>query len=645
MTKPPKRNTSRKSISERLPIRLDSNDLHFEEILQQAPAMIAITTGTTFIMELANPLYLKAIGKKKDIIGKPLLYILPELKGQPILKILQGVLKKGKPFFGNEVSVMLDISNTGDPQERYFNFVYQPLRNRKGKVYGIMTHAVDVTDHVHARKQLEDSEGRFRAMADNIPNLAWMADPDGSIFWYNSRWFEYTGKNLKQMQGWGWKSVHDPKILPSVLEKWNDSIKKKKSFEMTFPLKGIDGTYRSFLTRIVPIKDKKGAVVRWFGTNTDISEQKKIENDLTESQLQLKAIWNGVLVAMALSDENGNVLDANNAYFELYGFSHDEVVGKNFSIIFPITVRDFAKKKYAEAFFGTDESSLIETKVISRDGTEHIVESQYSFIYDGEKRVAMLSVIKDVTDRRRLEIQKDEFLAVASHELKTPVTSIKAYGQVLQKIFMQQGDEKSTELLQKMDTQINKLTNLISDLLDVTKIHSGNLMFQPENFDFNSLIEEMVNDLQLTTEQHDLVLKLSNTATVFADKERLGQVLTNLISNAIKYSPHAAKIIIRSKKDADTITVTIQDFGIGISKEKQPHVFDRFYRASGPKESTFPGLGLGLYISSEIIKRMRGSISVQSIEGKGSTFSFTLPLKSRMPRGKNSLAKEEIKHE
>lgn len=261
------------------------------------------------------------------------------------------------------------------------------------------------------------------------------------------------------------------------------------------------------------------------------------------------------------------------------------------------------------------------------------------------KVVAVAGTTRDITDLRQLAQQKDDFIGIASHELKTPVTSIKAYGQVLQTMFKRRGEMKAVEALEKMDAQINKLTNLIGDLLDVTKIQSGRIEFHEDFFDFNELVNEIVDEMQLTTERHTLVKTLKKTKKVFGDRERIGQVLTNLISNAIKYSPHTKTINIFTIVENQNITLCVQDFGVGIPREKQDKIFEQFFRVSGPNHSTVPGLGLGLYISSEIIKRQGGRIWVESVEGKGSTFCIMLPIMRKKSKSKNRLVEEDIKHD
>lgn len=216
---------------------------------------------------------------------------------------------------------------------------------------------------------------------------------------------------------------------------------------------------------------------------------------------------------------------------------------------------------------------------------------------------------------------------MATHELKTPVTSIKAYAQVLKKVFAKRADPSLAQYLEKMDMQLNKLSNLISDLLDVSKLQSGQLYFNKENFNFNELVLEVVEEMQRTTEKHKLIAKIPQNAMVSADRDRLGQVITNFISNAIKYSPQADKIIIKTELKDGEVQLGVKDFGVGIPKESQPQIFEKFYRVEGRKQETFPGMGLGLYICSEIIRRQRGNIWVESELGQGSTFYFSLPLK------------------
>ncbi|TMD70364.1 MAG: HAMP domain-containing histidine kinase, partial [Chloroflexi bacterium] len=177
-----------------------------------------------------------------------------------------------------------------------------------------------------------------------------------------------------------------------------------------------------------------------------------------------------------------------------------------------------------------------------------------------------------------------------------------------------------------MDTQLNKLTKLINDLLDISKMQQGKLDYQEEPFDLVALIQEVVENLQAGTSTHQLLIEGRTEVQVYGDRDRIGQVLINLLTNAIKYSPRADTVSVRVSKDQENAMVSVQDCGIGIAAADHEHIFERFYQVTDREENIYPGLGMGLYICAEIIKRHHGRIWVESRKDHGSTFSFTLPL-------------------
>jgi signal transduction histidine kinase len=221
--------------------------------------------------------------------------------------------------------------------------------------------------------------------------------------------------------------------------------------------------------------------------------------------------------------------------------------------------------------------------------------------------------------------KKDEFINIASHELKTPVTSIKAYAEILQEKFEETGDVENASFLQKMNVQINRLSSLIGNLLDTSKISEGEMSLSKDNFDLNALIDERVEELQRLSAKHKLRFEGGSLKPLIADRERIGQVLTNIIINAIKYSPDGGEIFIKTASTDDGIEVSIQDNGIGIPSDWLNKIFDRFTRVDTLRHKDLPGLGLGLYISAGIIQSHRGRISVVSEVGTGSKFTIFLP--------------------
>jgi PAS domain S-box-containing protein len=227
---------------------------------------------------------------------------------------------------------------------------------------------------------------------------------------------------------------------------------------------------------------------------------------------------------------------------------------------------------------------------------------------------------------------RDDFIAAASHELRTPVTSLKVYTEVMLKQATKRRDETAMRSLQVMNNQIDRLSTLIVDLLDVAKIESGTLELRQEAFDLRRLVDEIVDGMQATLTTHRLEVRGAATLDVFGDRDRIGQVLTNLLSNAVKYSPQADRVLVRLAGDMDHVTLEVEDFGIGIAREHMPHLFDRFYRVSAPDEKTFPGLGMGLYIVQEIVYRHGGDLQVESTAGRGSCFRVRLPAAGRPAR-------------
>lgn len=257
----------------------------------QAPFPIGLVRGSAHTFELANESALRVWGKTPAIVGKPILEAMPELIGQPFVGYLDEVLRTGIAYEGNEALARIARGPSGALEDVYFNFVYSPLRARGGEIEGVLICGFEVTAQVLARREVEralaeaarlnqelhEADALSRKLVDNLPELAWWARADGHIDFYNKRWYDYTGTTFEQMQGWGWAKVHDPSMIDEVTTRWQRSIATGERFEMTFPLRGADGAYSWFLTRIEPLRDAEGRVVRWIGTNTNVNAQRETQ--------------------------------------------------------------------------------------------------------------------------------------------------------------------------------------------------------------------------------------------------------------------------------------------------------------------------------------------------------------------------------
>jgi PAS domain S-box-containing protein len=329
--------------------------------------------------------------------------------------------------------------------------------------------------------------------------------------------------------------------------------------------------------------------------------------------------------------ENQRIDFVSNHVEKMLGYSVNEwLATPNFwlKIVHP----DDQKRAADEAalIFASGESGISRFRWVTKTGDIRWIEAQSKVIKDEKGNpIGMRGVTMDISERMEQERRKDDFISMASHELKTPVTSLKVYTQLMHRQAVQQRNTPFVQTLEKMDTQIVKLTNLIYDLLDLSRIQAGKLEYREEYFDINELVEEIVESIQATYSTHKITITGRIPKDVYADRDRIGQVLINLIINAIKYSPKADKVTIRLSNSGSKVQVTVRDYGIGIAKIQQEKIFDRFYQVTDNPEKTFPGLGIGLYISGEIIKRHKGRIWVDSEKGKGSTFSFILPLREK----------------
>jgi two-component system CheB/CheR fusion protein len=361
----------------------------------------------------------------------------------------------------------------------------------------------------------------------------------------------------------------------------------------------------------------------------DITSRKQIENSVRESEERLQLLIQNIYDIITILSKEGDILYESNSVERVLGYQPNERIGKN---IFKEPIAhpdDIAEKEAAfkKAVASSSEIVKTEFRLRHKDGSYKDIEAVYVNLIHDPRVAGIVANYHDVTDQRKVEKQREEFVSVASHELKTPVTSMKGYIQILRDMFSSAEDSISAELMEKLDHQVDRLSNLIKDLLDVTRIREGKLEFRKTEFEIDRLIHEVVNEMQLTTKKHLIVADLKAAKRINADRERIGQVLSNLISNAIKYSPGADKIIITSSSKGENVAVSVQDFGIGISADMQKKVFDRFFRFSDPAGKNYPGLGLGLYIAAEIVKRHGGTINLTSKLKQGSTFSFAIPWK------------------
>ncbi|MFA9288952.1 MAG: sensor histidine kinase [Weeksellaceae bacterium] len=367
-------------------------------------------------------------------------------------------------------------------------------------------------------------------------------------------------------------------------------------------------------------------VIGWLKETID----QLIERESDEKR-RLQNVIEQLPVGIIITDANGVIVQANNKI--------NHILGMDVPIGFQVGKENFIVSKLRNKLTTPSQSPLAQTlvsgkpivgkefTVIRPDKKEVVVRVSASAIQNRTgKIIAAASIISDITQQKELEERKDDFINMASHELKTPITSMNLYVDVLTKYLHKYKDEKSESMLVNIKRQTGKLQKIISDLLDVSRIQTGKLTYTKEEFRLDKLVEEIIETLQDATKGQTISLRKKTPIIVYADRFRIYQVVTNMITNAIKYSPETKEIVVEVKRLDGKAQVSVKDTGIGIARDQQKRIFERLYQVGDTHVKTFPGFGMGLHISNEIIKRHKGAIWVESEKGKGSTFYFTLPL-------------------
>ncbi len=505
----------------------------------------------------------------------------------------------------------------------------------------------------NAAAALRESEDRFRAVADNMDQLAWTCDSLGNVTWYNQRWLDYTGMAFDDMKGWDWSKVQHPDHLARVVSRVERSVLTGEPWEETFPLRGKDGEYRWFLSRSVPIRDGDGNILQWFGTNTDITERRaaaaKVQTSETRFRRLFESSKDGILLMDAMT---GKILDANPFIEELLSTSRDLLVGRELWEIGLLHDRDDARRVFRQL----QETGCLRYEDLpleTPEGGLREVELVCSVYAEGDASVVQCN-IRDITERKRLAVDrdrliesereahrtsekanraKDVFLATLSHELRTPLSAILGWSVMLRKAG-KYGLEDVAEGLAVIERNARAQGKLIEDVLDITRIESGKLVLDAQPCDLAALASAAVDSLRPALDAKKLTLEFGGSGHdplepvwILGDASRLQQVLWNLLTNAVKFTPKGGRVGVGIKRQGADAVVTVTDSGVGIPEQFLPHVFDRFKQADEGTTRAYGGLGLGLSIVRQIVEMHGGSAEARSGgEGLGSVFTIRLPL-------------------
>jgi PAS domain S-box-containing protein len=477
---------------------LAESEARFRAVVTQAPVGVCIIRAHDLMIQDVNDAYLHIVGRERTAIQNRTIWEAVPEAAAVYAPIMQDVISTGVAFAAKEHE--LQLLRNGEYQSVFVNFVYEPVKFNDGSVKAIMVVAVDVTEQVISRRQIEAAEEMLRLAIDSAGMGTWMADLATDKLTISDRARKIHGiTNDIELTLARALDLITPEHLEIVKGAINQAIKTKSSFEVDYIVNPMDG-----------------AKPRWL--------------------------------------------------------------------------RGTGKAYYDEA--GTPKS--------------------------------VSGTMIDITESKAYDQQKDDFISIASHELKTPVTSLKAALQLLDKMKDNPSQQILPKLIEQSNRSMDKISTLIEDLLNLSRMNEGQLKLNKAEFVIAEMLNQCCSHVRAAG-KHQLVLQGDETMQVIADEHRIDQVIVNMVNNAVKYAPNSKEIFFNVEKLGDMAKVSVRDTGPGIAPDKVEHLFERYYRtdASGYQNS---GLGLGLYISAEIIRKHGGEIGVDSELGKGSTFWFTLPL-------------------
>ncbi len=541
---------------------------------------------------------------------------------QRTLAVWQRAVQTGRPY---ETEQRLRHGTTGD--YRWFLVRAEPFTDAQGQIVKWFGTCTDIQEQKRAEQQLKTSEENLRVLAETLPQLVWTTGADNRLDYCNQRYCEYTHAAFEQLQGHGWRQFLHPEDDKGVMALRHQTLETGDPFESECRLRnGQTGTYRWFLARGTPVRDETGQITKWFGTNTDIEDQKRVEEALRQSQERIRALIDSNIIGITSSEWEGEVLvEANEAFLQMSGYTQEDLDRRTLTRA-RITVPEDAPlfERALQEVAARGQHTPFEAELVRKDGSRLPVLVGGVLFQDSPRR--FVAFVLDNSARKELERRKDAFIGMASHELRTPLTALKLQTSLLHRQLAKQGIPASVPALSRMETQLNTITRLVEELLDVSKIQAGRLEYLQETVDLDALLREIADTMQQSHPSHRILVQGAVRASLLGDRDRLGQVFTNLLENAIKYSPDVQTVEMDLSASPETVTIRVRDHGLGIPREQRDKIFERFYRAAGPRQRVIGGLGMGLYIVAEIIERHGGTITVESAVGKGSTFTVTLPL-------------------
>jgi len=648
---------------------LQTSEARLKYMITEAPVGISVLHGKNHVLELANNKMLELLQKTSKIIGMPIIEAIPEMAEQVYPKILDEVFQTGEPYYGEASKVMLN--HGGLLKEGYYSFVNYPLKDANGNTESIMIVASEVTEQVLSREKVEKlneslssinekleitnadllesnkslattqsnlksildelykSESRFRGFFEKAPlGMCVLKGTQLITEFANDNILALWGKTRNEVIG-----LPQEVARPEVSKQKELLIQVKSIFQTGKPLY-ISALKVStlvkegyFNTMYQPLKNDNDEVVSILVIISDVTDQANYRKELEKAKDILKLAMD----ASSMGSWNIDLISKKLILSE----RAQRIYGLETSRLDLDLAKSMVSDEHLEYLTGSLKKALhnktafnIEYKIKPIESSNFKwLRSTGKAYYDNEgKALYIAGAVLDITEQKEDELRKNDFIGMVSHELRTPLTSLSAYIQLLQYKVKDNNDSFTDETLNKVSIQLKRMSGMIDGFLNVSVLESGSITLNKSNFDLVELIKSVAEENRVLMPGHFIQVIDEEKINVFADQQKIGNVVNNLISNAAKYSKKDSLIAIRCEIIGNFVQVSIEDEGIGIHKEDQAKLFNRFFRVDSPNTKTIAGFGVGLYICEEIIKKHQGKIWMESEMGKGSTFYFIIPL-------------------
>jgi two-component system sensor histidine kinase/response regulator len=502
----------------------------------------------------------------------------------------------------------------------------------------------DITERKRAEEALRESERRWRSLTEAMPQFVWTANAVGTADYFSTQITEYTGLAESELLAWGWMESLHPDDRERTRNSWLEAIAKERNHEVEHRIRSSDGAYRWFTTRGVPIRDTAGHIVKWFGTCTDITEHKRSEQALRESEQRWRSLTEALPQLVWTATPDGACDYFSTQWTQHTGVPEDRLLGWQWLETLHPDDREPTRQLWTDSVAERGPYD-VEYRVRRTDGEYRWFKTRGAPIRDSEGGILKwFGTCTDITDGKlaaeELRVAKDaaesanrakdEFLANVSHEIRTPMNAILGMTELV--LGMPLADDQRQSLT-TVKAAADNLLGIINDLLDFSKIEAGKVELELAEFSLRAVIGDTLQALAMRAHRKGLELACDVQPDVLdalvGDSGRLRQVLLNLVSNAIKFTAQG-EVVVRAQTAGDLgsggevrLRFSVTDTGIGISADKHEAIFRAFEQEDTSTTRKYGGTGLGLTIASRLVALMGGTISVESQPGRGSTFTFT----------------------